>query len=76
MAPELKEKLFTYIDLLTEEQQTSIVRMIESFIGNDNENEINIEDYNREINEAEAEIDRGEYIEHKELMKQLRNIKK
>ena len=33
---------------------------------------ISIEQYNRELEEAEAAIDRGEYITHEEAMKRIR----
>lgn len=32
---------------------------------------ISIEQYNKELDEAEAEMDRGEYISHEELKKQM-----
>ncbi|MBV6641753.1 MAG: hypothetical protein KI791_13605 [Cyclobacteriaceae bacterium] len=33
---------------------------------------ISIEQYNKEIDEAEAEMDRGEYISHEELKEQMK----
>ena len=37
-----------------------------------NEGRISIEQYNRELDEAEAEIDRGEFITHEEFKKQMK----
>ena len=37
-----------------------------------NEGRISVEQYNRELEEAEAEIDRGEFITHEELKKQMK----
>jgi predicted transcriptional regulator len=36
------------------------------------EGRISIEQYNRELEEAEAEIDRGEFITHEEFKKQMK----
>jgi hypothetical protein len=36
-----------------------------------NEGRITIEQYNRELEEAEAEIERGEFVDHEELKKQM-----
>lgn len=33
---------------------------------------ISIEQYNRELDEAEAEMDRGEYISHEDFKKQMK----
>jgi predicted transcriptional regulator len=38
-----------------------------------NEGRISIEQYNKELEEAEAEIDRGEFISHEELKKQMKS---
>jgi hypothetical protein len=37
-----------------------------------NEGRISIEQYNRELEEAEAEIERGEFISHEKLKKQMK----
>ena len=37
-----------------------------------NEGRISVEQYNQELEEAEAEIDRGEFVTHEELKKQMK----
>ena len=36
------------------------------------ESHIGVEQYNRELDEAEAEIDRGEYVSHEDLKNQMK----
>ncbi|AWW28884.1 hypothetical protein DN752_01355 [Echinicola strongylocentroti] len=36
------------------------------------ETRISVEQYNRELDEAEAEMDRGEYISHEDLKAQMK----
>ncbi len=35
--------------------------------------QISLEQYNLEIDEAEAEMDRGEYVSHEDLKEQMKN---
>jgi len=37
-----------------------------------NEGRISIEQYNRELDEAEAEVDRGEFVAHDSMKKQMK----
>lgn len=52
----------------------SLLRAVKYLIhyGLKNEGHISIEQYNRELEEAEAEIDRGKYITQDELKKQMK----
>jgi hypothetical protein len=52
----------------------SLLKAVKHLIhyGLKNDGHISIEQYNRELEEAEAEIDRGESITHDELKKQMK----
>lgn len=54
---------------LSEEELTEFEVSLIRFSG---EEPIDIEEYNRDLEEAEAEIDRGEYITHEDLKKQMK----
>jgi predicted transcriptional regulator len=55
-------------------EDISLLQAIKAVLhyGLKNEGRISIEQYNRELEEAEAEIDRGEFITHEELKKQMK----
>ena len=59
---------------LQQVEDLSLLQAIKAVLhyGLKNEGRISIEQYNRELEEAEAEIDRGEYITHEELKKQMK----
>ena len=55
-------------------QDISLLQAIKAVLhyGLKNEGRISIEQYNQELEEAEAEIDRGEFVTHEELKKQMK----
>ncbi|WKN45295.1 hypothetical protein [Tunicatimonas pelagia] len=58
---------------LGEEEVAEVEATINQFT---EEASIDIEQYNRELEEAEAEIDRGEFYTHKQAMERLSRWKK
>lgn len=60
--------------LLDQGQKKSLLAMIKSFLKQRNvpEERTTIEQYNKDLEEAEAEFERGEYITHEELLKQMK----
>jgi predicted transcriptional regulator len=55
---------------LNDAEKKSVVQMIKTFLQSRKKFErINIEQYNKEIEEAEAEIERGESYTHEEVVK-------
>jgi hypothetical protein len=59
---------------LQQVEDLSLLRAIKAILhyGLKNEGRISIEQYNRELDEAEAEIDRGEFITHEDFKKQMK----
>jgi len=55
------------------EQKKSLLQMIKNFLYPDDKtlSGITIEEYNNELQEAEAEYEKGEYISHEEMLKQI-----
>jgi predicted transcriptional regulator len=52
----------------------SLLKAIKHLVhyGLKNDGHISIEQYNKELEEAEAEIERGEFVSHEDLKKQIK----
>lgn len=73
-AAEIDSQLHKYVDLLNEPQKISFLKMIKEAVdSNEDYDEVHgpmtIEQYNKDLDEAEAEFERGEYISHEEMKK-------
>jgi predicted transcriptional regulator len=77
MAATLLKEMQDCFKQLSEAEQKSVVEMIKTFLlGRKEESgRISIEQYNREIDEAMAEIDRGEFYTHEEVLLMLKEEK-
>ncbi len=67
----LDSEIQHYLPLLRKEEKKSILSVIKSFVklhGHESER-VSIEQYNKEIDEAMAEIERGEFYTHEEVVK-------
>ena len=55
-------------------EDISLLKAIKAMLhyGLKNEGRISIDQYNRELDEAEAEMDRGEFVTHDELKRQAK----
>lgn len=53
----------------------ALVRILKSMLhyGLKNEGRISLEQYNRELEEADAEIERGDFVTHEEAEKEIRS---
>jgi hypothetical protein len=69
----IDKKLLQYFTQLNHQQKKSLLELIETFLNTSTQtiNAITIEEYNNELQEAEIEFERGEYITHEELLKQI-----
>jgi hypothetical protein len=66
----IDKEMNSYFMQLNETEKRSIVQVIKTFLQSRKEPErITIEQYNKEIEKAEAEIEKGEFYEHSELVK-------
>lgn len=69
----IDEELKECIAQLDVSQKKSILEMIKSFIKTDEELQPQtVEEYNKELEEAEAEYDRGEFITHEALLNKMK----
>ncbi|MES2559411.1 MAG: hypothetical protein V4590_06700 [Bacteroidota bacterium] len=68
----IKKQVDNYLPLLTSKQQTLVLEMIKSFLNVDTDTKrINRKQYNKEIDEAVARIEKGNAVSHKDAVKEL-----
>lgn len=71
MANVLDKELSSYLKQLSDTEKKSVLLMIKTFLRSRSEEStrISTEDYNREIDEALAEVAAGDYITQEEMEK-------
>jgi hypothetical protein len=68
----IKKQLDGYLPLLSNKQQTLLLEMVKSFLNVDKDTKrISKKQYNKEINDAVARIDKGNFVSHKDALKEL-----
>jgi hypothetical protein len=69
MADVLDKEMFNYFTQLNEAEKKSVVQMLKTFLKGrqDNPGRISIEQYNKEIDEAIAEVASGNHITQEEM---------
>jgi predicted transcriptional regulator len=67
----LDQKMYNYFMQLNEAEKKSVVQMIKTFLHSKKATpeRMSIEQYNKEIEESEAEIEKGESYTHEEVVK-------
>ncbi len=67
----LDQKMYNYFIQLNEAEKKSVVQMIKTFLQSRKvtPERMSIEQYNKEIEESEAEIEKGESYTHEEVVK-------
>ena len=71
MAKALEQELFNYIMQLDEAEKKSVLQMLKTFVKGREKRaaQINIEQYNKDIDEAVARVEAGEYYTQEEVEK-------
>ncbi|HEX9509965.1 MAG TPA: hypothetical protein VF939_05750 [Puia sp.] len=74
MAKALDNEMYNYFTQLNEAEKKSVIQMLKTFLKGRKATpeRISIEQYNQELQEAEAEYERGEYSTHEEFVKQIK----
>ncbi|MDX2174003.1 MAG: hypothetical protein SFY56_12845 [Bacteroidota bacterium] len=71
-ATAIKKQFDGYLPLLTSKQQVLVLEMVKSFLNIDKETKrISKKQYNKEIDEAVARIEKGNLVTHKDAIKEL-----
>lgn len=73
MANTIDQELYKYFIQLNEAEKKSVVQMLKTFIKNRKQapERISIEQYNRELEEAEKQIEAGHFTTQEELEKEM-----
>jgi predicted transcriptional regulator len=67
---ELATEMLEYFDQLNIIEQKSVLQLVKTFaISKEHFTPQTIEEYNRELEEADAEIEAGDFVTHEEVMK-------
>jgi hypothetical protein len=68
----IKKQVDSYLPLLTSKQQNLVLEMIKTFLNVDSDTKrITKKQYNKEINDAVARIEKGESVSHVDVLKEL-----
>jgi predicted transcriptional regulator len=73
----IAEEMNTYFLQLSEAEQKSVVQLLKTFVHNrasEQDEPIDIEQYNKDIDESLSEIERGEFYTHEQVIKSMKNI--
>ncbi|HEX5150860.1 MAG TPA: hypothetical protein VFW07_05400 [Parafilimonas sp.] len=66
----LEDEMQSYFIQLNESEKKSVIDLLRTFLsGRKKYSSVSIEEYNKELAEAEAEIERGESYEHDDVKK-------
>lgn len=73
-ARSLNHKMLQYFIQLNDAEKKSVLQLIKTFLNSTkgNADTISIEEYNKELAEAEAEFQNGEFITHEEMLNQMK----
>jgi hypothetical protein len=69
--PATSQKMLDYFNQLNNEQQKSILQMVKTFLSNRKESagSQSLEEYTKELEQADAEIEAGDFILHEDAVK-------
>jgi hypothetical protein len=69
----LKEEMLQYFERLSKDEQQSLLNLIKTFINNRHTEfePVTLEEYNKELEESDAEIEEGNYLTHEEVKKKF-----
>jgi hypothetical protein len=68
----LKKQFDNYLPLLSSKQQALVLEMVKSFLNVDSDaKRTTKKQYNKELDEAVARIEKGNFVSHKNALKEL-----
>jgi len=71
-ATAIKKQVDSYLPLLSAKQQTLILEMIKNLLNVDKDTKrVSLKQYNKELDDAVARIEKGNSVSHKDALKEL-----
>ncbi|MGH2643571.1 MAG: hypothetical protein ACRDE2_06465 [Chitinophagaceae bacterium] len=72
--PSVNHKMLQYFMQLSEAEKKSVLQLVKAILENKETPpmRISMEQYNKEIEEAEAEFQKGDYITHDEMLNRMK----
>ena len=71
-ATAIKKQFDGYLPLLTPKQQELLLEMVKSFLNVDKDTKrITKKQYNKELKDAVNRIDKGDFVDHQDALKEL-----
>lgn len=68
----IKKQFDGYLPLLSNKQQALVLEMVKSFLNIDNDTKrITRKQYNKELDEAVARIENGNFVTHEDALREL-----
>jgi hypothetical protein len=74
MTGALEKELNTYIKKLNTDQKKSLLQFIKTIFSGKEEEAMTVEQYNKELDEAVAELERGESYTHEEAIEIFKRV--
>jgi hypothetical protein len=67
----VSQQMMGYFKQLNGAEQKSVLEMVKTFLLGRKDSDVRptLEEYNRELEQADAEIESGDYVPHEEVMK-------
>ena len=77
-AQTMSEELLQYFTKLPEQDQRQVILFVKTYVDGEDESKEpqTLEEYSQELEEADAEIERGEFVTHEEVIKHFLNRRK
>ncbi len=74
MAKILDSEMFNYFTQLNDAEKKSVIQMIKTFLKSRTAQSeaVSIDQYNKELHEAEIQYGKGDYLTHEEFVKQIK----
>lgn len=71
-ATAIKKQFDGYLPLLTPKQQALLLEMVKSFLNVDKDTKrITKKQYNKELKEAVSRVEKGDFVNHQDALKEL-----
>jgi hypothetical protein len=69
--PSISQEMLNYFMQLNDAERKSVLEMVKTFLNSRKSGPPpqSLEEYNRELEQADAEIENGDYVPHEEVMK-------